>query len=110
MTDYNCPACGGSLLAKYGKTGAGKQKFKCLDPSCRRQFVAGSKYLIDEKTKATIMELLAAGVHPKQIAAAYTKGRRQAESPVDSPGSGHISKRWIYELRRRMRRNDQHNG
>jgi len=87
MVDIRCPECGGTGLARYGKTPAGKQKYKCGDPKCRHQFVAGSDHLIDPTVKDRVIKLLSANVRPKQIA--------KAEEG--------ISLRWIYELRRRMK-------
>ena len=90
MEGVNCPSCGGTKLARYGKTAAGLQKYRCLDGSgigCRRQFVAGSDHLIDPDKKKIILALLAQDTPPKKIKAAV-------------PG---ISLRWIYELKRRAR-------
>ena len=88
--NIRCPACGNPIwLMKYGKTKAGLQKYRCLEPSCRRQFVAGSDHALDPGTRARVEKLLAADVKPKQIA--------QAESG--------ISLRWIYALKRKMKLN-----
>lgn len=83
----SCPECGGTDLLKYGKAGSGKQKYRCKNQECRHQFVAGSTYLIDEKTKRVIIALLAQGVEPVIISKAISD----------------VSLRWIYELRRRMK-------
>ena len=83
-----CPSCGGSLLQRYGKTQAGLQKYRCVEPHCRRQFVSGSDHMIGPEKKKLVMALLAQDMPPKKIAAAV-------------PG---ISMRWIYELRGRARR------
>jgi len=93
ITDIGCPECSGTRLARYGKTLAGKQKYKCGDPKCRHQFVADSDHLIDPTVKDRVIKLLSANVHPTQIAEAETG----------------ISLRWIYELRRRMK-NDRRRG
>jgi transposase-like protein len=93
MEDIRCPQCGGSGLEKYGKTSSGKQKYRCINTGCGRQFVAGSNYFIDSKIKNIIKQLLLDKVPPKKIAAAVPE----------------ISLRWIQELRRRMK-NDQHYG
>jgi transposase-like protein len=95
MEGVKCPVCGvGRWVVKYGKTPAGKQKYKCKAPgvlasstftSCGRQFVAGSDHFITPETKGVVLKLLAAGVHPTAI----------ADSMRD------ISLRWIYELKRR---------
>ena len=82
-----CPGCKGIKLTRYGKTTAGHQKFRCLVPGCRRQFVAGSDHLVDPTEKATVEGLLKEGVSPGKIARAM---------------SG-ISRRWIYKLARRMK-------
>ena len=90
MDGVNCPDCKGTKLMRYGKTKAGLQKYRCLDEKgvgCRRQFVAGSGHLIDPGKKKIVMDLLAQGIRPKKIMAAV-------------PG---ISKRWIYELRRKVK-------
>ncbi len=59
--------------------------------ACKRQFVAGSDHLIDRAKKETILDLLSQGVKPKIIKNAV-KG---------------VSIRWIYELKRRPRRDDK---
>ena len=83
--DVPCPKCGLLNLRKYGKTRAGRQKYRCSNPGCRRQFVAGSDHLLDPKVKDRVEKLLSAGEHPVRIS--------QAEAGV--------SLRWIYELRRK---------
>ena len=90
MVKISCPECGGTRLTKYGKTLAGRQKYKCSSPICRHQFVAGSDHLVNPDIKDRVIKLLTANVHPTQIA--------KAEQG--------ISLRWLYELRRRMK-NDQ---
>jgi transposase-like protein len=82
-----CPVCGGWLLEKYGKTKAGKQKYRCLEPPCRRQFVAGSEHEIGAEVKGAVQNLLKQRTAPAAIAAAFP---------------GKISLRWIYEIKRRM--------
>ena len=84
-----CPQCNSSRLARYGVTPAGKQKYRCLE--CRRQFVAGSDHLLDPEKKAVVMRLLEAGVEPARIREAIPE----------------ISLRWLYELRKRLRRDRQ---
>ena len=81
------------MAEKYGKTSTGRQKYKCLDPGCRRQFVYGSTHLVDAETKRFVINFLAQGIAPTKIRKAV-------------PG---ISLRWIYELGRRMK-NDRRNG
>ena len=88
MPDFSCPACKGTRLGKYGKTAAGLQKFRCLDPGCRRQFVDGSDHLIDQETRIIAERLLTWGIPPAKVAKAL---------------DGKISERWIYELTRRMK-------
>jgi len=90
IVNISCPECKGTRLAKYGKTAAGKQKYKCYALACRHQFVADSDHLVNPEVKDRVIKLLTAKVHPTQIA--------KAEEG--------ISLRWIYELRRRMK-NDQ---
>ncbi len=87
MDNVNCPDCKDTRVVKYGKTAAGLQKYRCVYPGCRRQFVAGSDHMIDPETKYRVEKLLYADVHPTQIAKAETG----------------ISLRWIYELRKRMK-------
>lgn len=94
VADVKCPTCGSLRLMKYGKTEAGKQKYRCPVAGCGRQFVAGSDHLLDPETKSRVEKLLAAGVHPAQIS--------QAENG--------ISLRWIYQLRRKMEINVKRNG
>jgi len=89
MADTSCPDCGGGKLARYGKTTANLQKYRCLDEygtGCSRQFVAGSNHLISASTRETVLRLLAENIPPGVIKKAI-------------PG---ISLRWIYELRRRI--------
>jgi transposase-like protein len=93
MADVTCPACKGDRLEKYGNTKAGLQKYRCLDPKCRRQFVPGASHLVDKNTKQAVTELLKANVKPNIIAKA-------------TPG---VSRRWIYDLRKRMK-NDRTEG
>lgn len=84
MEDVRCPECNGSKLERYGKTKAGKQKFRCLEPFCRRQFVlGGDDRSIDQATLETVLKLLAQNVKPRVIKTAV-------------PG---ISLRSIYKLR-----------
>ena len=85
LEHLSCPQCRGSKLSRYGKTAAGRQKYRCLNPACRRQFVYGSDHLLDPETKKIVMNLLSAGVEPVQIHRAVPE----------------VSLRWIYELRRR---------
>jgi transposase-like protein len=87
MESVNCPACKGNELQRYGKTKAGLQKYRCLAPRCRRQFVAGSTHLIDPEKKKIVQDLLGQGIPPKKIKAAVPE----------------ISVRWLYELRRKVR-------
>lgn len=86
MADVSCPACKGNQLEKYGKTKAGLQKYRCLNPRCRRQFVAGSAHRIDPEIKTMVEGLLRGGTHPRVIAQAVPN----------------ISLRWIYDLRKRI--------
>lgn len=96
MNEISCPDCRGIRLEKYGLTRAGLQKYRCLDPNCRRQFVAGSDHRVDEKTQALVKQLLAKYIDPRAIA--------EALIPVDDKeAKPPISLRWIYELRRRMK-------
>ena len=83
-----CPKCGGWLFEKYGKTKAGMQKLRCLEPTCRRQFVPGSDHLIDPEKKKSIEALLASGTPPEAIKTAFPKD---------------VSLRWLYELRRKLK-------
>ena len=78
-----CPSCDRSRLTRFGKTKAGKQKFRCQD--CGRQFVEGSDHLLDPEAKAIVMGLLSSGVSPVKINAAIPS----------------VSLRSIYGLRRR---------
>jgi transposase-like protein len=87
MGEVRCPDCGSGRLCRYGKTEAGKQKYRCLEPNCHRQFVAGSDHLMSRETRKLVEGLLAQDIHPKKIASAI-------------PG---ISLRWLCELRRRMK-------
>ena len=96
MADVICPDCRGTGLEKYGKTKAGLQKYRCLNQDCRRQFVNGSEHRVDEKTKALVKQLLAAGTDPRVI----NQALRGADEDESKPP---ISLRWIYELRRRMK-------
>lgn len=87
-----CPTCGGTKLLRYGKTAAGKQKYRCVtrhadgrDGECGRQFVSGSDRMIDPAKKAVVQQLLREGVAAGKIARAI-------------PG---ISRRWIYQLQKR---------
>ncbi len=82
-----CPACRGGHLVKYGKTSAGRQKYRCQASACRRQFVAGSDHLIKPEVKAILDNMIAADVPPKKIAQAIPT----------------VSRRWIHELRRRKK-------
>jgi transposase-like protein len=82
-----CPSCLGTDLAKYGRTKAGLQKYRCRRELCGRQFVAGSTHLLDPKVKTMVMNLIAAGLSTKYISTAV-------------PG---LSRRWIRELKRRKR-------
>lgn len=84
-----CPKCGSSRLARYGMTPAGKQKYRCLE--CRRQFVTGTDHLLGPEKKTVVMRLLEADVEPTKIREAIPD----------------ISLRWIYELRRRLKRDRQ---
>lgn len=86
MEGIRCPDCKSDQIGKYGKTKAGLQKWRCLVPSCRRQFVAGSDHQVSPETKAVVMGLLRQKVHPKKIHGAVEG----------------ISLRWIYQLRRRI--------
>ena len=83
-----CPNCGGLLFEKYGKTKAGKQKLRCLEPTCRRQFTLGSDHLLDPEKKKSIETLLANGIAPKKIKEAFPKD---------------VSLRWLFELRRKIK-------
>jgi len=80
------PGCGGERLQRWGKSSTGRQKYRCRD--CGRQFVPGSDHLLDPDKKAIVLSLLAAGVEPNKIREAIPE----------------ISIRWIYELRKRVRR------
>lgn len=84
--DIKCPGCGSSRLCRYGKTAAGRQKWRCVEGGCRRQFVPGSTHLLDQGEKDAVLRLLATGFSPRKIQEAFPK----------------ISKRWIYELKRRI--------
>ena len=86
-----CPKCGGYNTQKFGWTaGRKRQKWKCRDRSCGRQFVEGSDHLINPDVKRTVLNLLAAGTKPQQIARALP-----------------ISLRWVQELKRRMNAGDR---
>jgi len=67
MPELRCPDCGGNTLILYGKTKAGKQKYKCKNPDCVRQFVAESTHLIDPRDMDTILRMLAAKFAPTII-------------------------------------------
>lgn len=82
-----CPDCGGDQLQKFGKTKAGRQKYRCLNSGCRRQFVHGSAFSVPTDIKTKVMALLDQNVNPQKIYAAFSED---------------ISLRWIYQLRRRM--------
>jgi len=41
MSKARCPSCHSEAVYKYGRTGAGKQRFLCL--MCKRQFASGTK-------------------------------------------------------------------
>jgi transposase-like protein len=101
IDDLKCPSCKGSKLARYGKTAAGLQKYRCLEASCRRQFVAGSDYLIDQDVKDLVLRLLAQGVDPPKI--------HEALNPAGAADEARkkISLRWIYQLKRKMGPNDR---
>jgi len=87
----SCPECGGTDLIKHGKTPAGKQKYRCSSISCRHQFVGGSKYLIDEKTRRVVKGFLAQGIAPAKIKKSIPE----------------VSLSWIQQLKRRMKSNDE---
>jgi transposase-like protein len=88
-----CPSCHETNLIKYGKTpGTCWQRYRCLNPGCRRQFAAGSDHLIEPKIKAFIIEQLAVGTRPKKIV-----------QDLRHEGRSQVSLRWIYALRRKMR-------
>lgn len=86
--DVRCPKCGGWLFEKYGKTEAGKQKLRCLEPTCRRQFTLGSDHLLNPDKKKIIEALLANGIAPKKIREAFPKD---------------VSLRWLFGLRRKIK-------
>ncbi len=88
-TDLECPTCHGSKFLKYGRTRAGLQKYRCMDPDCRRQFVAGSKHMLSPKIKDLVIQKLSAGIHPTVI--------------IKEIGP-EVSLRWVYALRRKMRK------
>jgi hypothetical protein len=71
-----------------------------MDPKCCRQFVHGSDHRIDEKTKAMVKRLLSGKVAPDAIIKALTPEGDVDKKPL-------ISKRWIYELKRRMKHGRQ---
>lgn len=96
MSEICCPDCQGNKLQKYGTNKTGLQKYRCMNPKCRRQFVAGSDHRVDEKTKALVKQLLAKNIDPRAIAEALIPVDNQEAKPP-------ISLRWIYELRRRMK-------
>ena len=99
MADVICPDCQGTRLEKYGKTKAGLQKYRCLDPGCRRQFVVGSDHNVADKTKVLVNQLLAENIKPRAIAKALTIPDSDTKPP--------ISLRSIYELKRRMKNGGQ---
>lgn len=83
-----CPNCESADFAKHGKDASGKQKFRCR--ACGRQFLGGSKFRLDSKTKNIINNLLLAGVHPQKIVLAIPE----------------VSLRWVYRLRKNMQKRD----
>ncbi len=87
----SCPECKGTDLIKHGKTPAGKQKYRCSNVGCRHQFVAGSTYLIDEKTKRVVKGFLEMGTAPAKIHKAIPE----------------VSLSWIQQLKRKMKSNDK---
>ncbi|MGA2332593.1 MAG: hypothetical protein ABSG75_12610 [Syntrophales bacterium] len=87
-----CPSCHGTSLVKHGKSpGTCRQKYRCLNPGCRRQFVAGSDHLVDPEVKARVIEQLVKGIPPKKIA-----------QDVSHEGLSQISMRWVYGLRTKI--------
>jgi transposase-like protein len=95
-----CPDCGSARVQKYGKNGAGAQRYRCLQEDCRRQFVPGSDHLIDPEIKALVLRMINAEVHPRKIYIAVNPDGEDKEEK--------ISLRWIYKLMRRIK-NDQLN-
>ncbi|HOS78153.1 MAG TPA: hypothetical protein PL061_12875 [Syntrophales bacterium] len=84
-----CPKCHSTSLLKWGLGASGRQKYRCA--LCRRQFVAGSDHFLEPEKKAVVMRLIEAGVEPAKIREAIPD----------------ISLRWVYELRRRLKRDRQ---
>lgn len=37
----NCPACGRTNVSKCQLTSTGNQVWRCMNPSCKKRFVAG---------------------------------------------------------------------
>jgi hypothetical protein len=88
-----CPECGGTRLQSYGRTPAGKRKFRCLTPGadgdprqgpCGRQFVWPQETGVPEETRTKIMALLASGTSVSVIHQVFPE----------------VSVRWIYKQRR----------
>lgn len=82
MSKIKCIECGDERLQKYGKTKAGRQKYRCLNPECRHQFVGESIHRINPEKKRMAVSLLTDNVSPAAI----------------SRATG-ISIRWLNELR-----------
>ena len=86
-----CPHCGGINLQRYGRTKSGLQKYRCMAPECRRQFIVGSNHSIDPGDKTLVMKMLGEGISPKQIYATMSDGDTKK-----------ISLRWIQALKKRL--------
>ena len=82
-TEVRCPLCKGTAVSKYGKTGKGAQKYRCLAPGCRHQFDPNAKH-ISPVIKTIVAALIAEGVPTKKI-----------HNAVQT-----VSKRWINEQRK----------
>jgi transposase-like protein len=98
LMEISCPTCGSSEVAKYGKTKAGLQKFRCLSDYCRRQFVAGSEWLIKPEIKPLVRRLIELGIPPWKIFEAVKDPETEEAM---------ISLQSIYKLRRKAKNDRQ---
>lgn len=89
MNDIVCIKCGSIDVQKFGVTKAGLQKYRCRREACRRQFVLGSTHNIPSAVKEKVLILLSEKVDPHIIHKTY---------------ADQISLRWIFQLRRRLRK------
>lgn len=100
-----CPVCGCADVRKYGKTKAGRQRYRCLRVHCRRQFVSGATdHLIKPAIKALALSLIEAKIDPRKIQEVIKLSAASGLgiSPFPQRGRSQISLRWIYRLRQRV--------